>query len=118
MPNSYHFEIFNPFRVSYVKSHLVNIQQGTTMKNSRNQENAKAMQTELDEYDFLLFREPTDQLLLGLCMGLTSGLAEIEFQAAAEEEQLEREWQLRERFLQAQTDYYDNLEEETPKRAA
>jgi len=51
-------------------------------------------------------------------MGLTSGLAEIEFQAAEEEEQLEREWQLRERFLQAQTDYYDNLEEETPKRAA
>ena len=88
------------------------------MKNSRNQENAKAMQTELDEYDFLLFREPTDQLLLGLCMGLTSGLAEIEFQAGEEEEQLEREWQLRERFLQAQTDYYDNLEEETPKRAA
>jgi len=50
-------------------------------------------------------------------MGLTSRLAEIEFQAAEEEEQLEREWQLRERFLQAQTDYYDNLEEETPKRA-
>ncbi len=88
------------------------------MKNSRNQENAKAMQTELDEYDFLLLREPTDQLLLGLCMGQTSEMAEIEFQAAAEEEQLEREWQLRERFLQAQTDYYDNLEEETPKRAA
>ena len=51
-------------------------------------------------------------------MGLTSGLAEIEFQAAEEEEQLEREWQLRERFLQAQTEYYDTLEEETPKRAA
>ena len=63
-------------------------------------------------------KEAADQLLLGLCMGLTSGLAEIEFQAAEEEEQLEREWQLRERFLQAQTDYYDNLEEETPKRAA
>jgi hypothetical protein len=76
------------------------------------------MQTELDEYDFFLFRERTDHLLLGLCMGLTSEMAEIEFQAAAEEEQLEREWQLRERFLQAQTDYYDNLEEETPKRAA
>ena len=55
---------------------------------------------------------------MGLCMGLTSEMAEIEFQAAAEEEQLEREWQLRERFLQPQTDYYDNLDEETPKRAA
>ena len=51
-------------------------------------------------------------------MGLTSGLAEIEFQAAEEEEQLEREWQLRERFLQAQTDYYDALEEEEVKRMA
>ena len=55
---------------------------------------------------------------MGLCMGLTPEMAEIEFRAAAEEEQLERKWQLRERFLQAQTDYYDNLEEETPKRAA
>ncbi len=88
------------------------------MKNSRNQENAKAMQTELDEYDALLLKEAADQILLGLSMGLTSEMAEIEFQAAEEEEQLEREWQLRERFLQAQTDYYDNLEEETPKRAA
>ena len=88
------------------------------MKNSRNQENAKAMQTELDEYDALLLREAADQRRLGLSMGLTSEMAEIEFQAAEEEEQLERESHLRESFRQAQVEYRDALDEEEVKRMA
>ena len=42
----------------------------------------------------------------------------IEFQAAEEEEQLEREWHLRESFRQAQVEYRDALDEEEVKRMA
>ena len=86
------------------------------MKKAQKNQNAKAMQTELDEYDALLLKEAADQILLGLSMGLTSEMAEIEFQAAEEEEQLEREWHLRESFRQAQVEYRDALDEEEVKR--
>ena len=88
------------------------------MKKAQKNQNAKAMQTELDEYDALLLKEAADQILLGLSMGLTSEMAEIEFQAAEEEEQLEREWHLRESFRQAQVEYRDALDEEEVKRMA
>ena len=88
------------------------------MKKARKNQNAKAMQTELDEYDALLLKEAADQILLGLSMGLTSEMAEIEVQAAEEEEQLEREWHLRESFRQAQVEYRDALDEEEVKRMA